>query len=186
MFVAMRCATSGFPIAREEISMPFRPHRPLIELLVRARQALEMTQKEFGLALDASHRTASRWEADRSTPDAAQRSKLAAMVYPKDAQIADELAASAGETLESLGIVKPPPPPPPAPPPQLPTPLLVDSVVCAAADVMQSAPATLRAALHSAFRRARELRLSVEDVERALAPAVDPAARIGKRAKGAR
>jgi hypothetical protein len=151
-----------------------------------------MTQKQFGLALDASHRTASRWEAGKSTPFPTELRKLPAMVYPKDAQLAAELAALVGETLENLGLVKPPPPPPPlppppAPPPPLPTALLVDSVVCAAADVMHAAPATLRAALHSAFRRARELRLSVDDVENALAPpSAHAATRITKASKTTR
>jgi hypothetical protein len=81
-----------------------------------------------------------------------------------------------GETLESLGIVTPapapvvvPPPPPPAPPPPLPTALVVEAVVCAAADALQAPPSAVRGALLAAFCRARELRLSVNDVESALA-----------------
>jgi transcriptional regulator with XRE-family HTH domain len=131
-----------------------------------------MTQKEFGEALNASHRTASRWEAGQSNPYTPELRKLAAMVYSRDAELADELAAVVGETLESLGIVAPPAPAPPAPPPPSPLPsrLLVDAVVCAAADALEVAPITLRVALLAAFRRARELRLSVEEVETALAP----------------
>jgi hypothetical protein len=60
--------------------------------------------------------------------------------------------------------------------------LLVDAVVCAAADVLEVAPVTLRGALLAAFRRARELRLSAEDVEVALAPAPTAAA-AGKATK---
>jgi transcriptional regulator with XRE-family HTH domain len=148
-------------------------NRPVTELLIRAREALGMTQEKFGVALQASHRTASRWEAGQSAPVPAEVCKLAAMVYPKDAKLAAELAIAANETLESLGIVTPPAAPPssaPLPAP-LPTELLVDSVVCAAADALEAAPITLRGALYAAFRRARELRLSVDDVEKALAPA---------------
>jgi hypothetical protein len=46
----------------------------------------------------------------------------------------------------------------------------VEAVVCAAADALNVPPATVRASLFAAFGRARELRLSVEEVERALAP----------------
>jgi transcriptional regulator with XRE-family HTH domain len=152
--------------------MAFRTHRPVRTLVVLAREKLGMTQKEFGEALNASHRTASRWDAGQSSPYTPQLRKLPAMVYARDAQLADELAAAVGETLESLGVVapSPPPPPPPAPLPPLPSRLLVDSVVCAAADVLEVAPITLRSALLAAFRRARELRLGVDDVETALAP----------------
>jgi transcriptional regulator with XRE-family HTH domain len=153
-------------------------NRPVTALLVLARQALGMTQEQFGLALGVSHRTASRWEAGQSTPVPAEVSKLAAMVYPKDSKLAAELAAAASETLESLGIVAPLGPP--APPPPLPTPLLVDSVVCAAADALDAAPMTLRGALFAAFRRARELRLSVDEVEKALAPAPSSAPKARK------
>jgi transcriptional regulator with XRE-family HTH domain len=146
-------------------------NRPVVALLARARHALGMTQQQFGLALGVSHRTASRWEAGQSTPIPSQVSKLAVTVYPKDAKLAEELAAAASETLESLGVVAPLAPQPSLPPPlaPLPTALLVDSVVCVAADALQAAPITLRGALLAAFRRARELRLTVDDVEKALA-----------------
>ncbi len=151
--------------------MAIQTHRPVRELLIYARQTLGMTQKEFGQALGASHRTASRWEGGRSYPYGTELIKLAAMVYPKDARLAAELAAAKGQTLEGLGIVAPPAPAPPPPLPPLPVRLLVDSVVCAAADALETAPVTLRVALLAAFRRARELRLSIDDVESALAPA---------------
>lgn len=156
--------------------MAIQTHRTVRELLIHARQALGMTQKQFGMALGASHRTASRWEGGQSYPYGSELTELAALVYPKDASLAAELAAAKGQTLESLGIVAPPAPAPAAPPPPpLPVRLLVDSVVCAAADALETAPVTLRVALLAAFRRARELRLSIDDVESALAPAATPA-----------
>jgi hypothetical protein len=94
---------------------------------------------------------------------------LATLVFPRDRAIAEELAAAAGHTLESLGleaaaVVAAPPPPPPSR-------LVVDAVVCVAADALGATPATVRGALHAAFRRARELGLSLQDVEDALAKA---------------
>jgi hypothetical protein len=49
----------------------------------------------------------------------------------------------------------------------------VDAVVCVAADALAATPATVRDALHAAFRRARELGLSLQDVEDALAKPVE-------------
>jgi len=71
---------------------------------------------------------------------------------------------------------EPEPPPPPAPPPEvvvaplppepppLPAHVLVDSVVCAAAEVMAVAPQTLRPLLLAAFARAHEARLTAAEV----------------------
>jgi hypothetical protein len=147
-------------------------NRPVAGLLVRACQVLGMTQKELGEALDASHSTAHRWIADRATPSVPQVRKLTALVYPHDKQLAAELAAAASATLEGLGLVQPPapPPPPPAPPPPLPTELVVDSLVCAAAEALDVPPRTVRAAIFAAFDRARRLRLTVDDVAVALGP----------------
>jgi hypothetical protein len=118
--------------------------------------------------MSSSHRTAARWEAGQSTLYPPDLAKLAAIVYPRDAALAGEIAAAAGQTLEGLGIVAPPQPP--ATPPPLSARLLVDAVVCVAADALGAAPSTLRQALFVAFRRARELRLTVDDVEAALTP----------------
>ena len=60
-----------------------------------------------------------------------------------------------------------PPVAPPAAPP-IPGQVLVDAIVCAAADALKAVPETVRASVLAAFRRARELRMTVEDVENAL------------------
>jgi hypothetical protein len=52
---------------------------------------------------------------------------------------------------------------------------LVDIVVCAVADFTGSVPNTLRPLLYRAFRRAREVGLTTEEVEKALAPSRPPA-----------
>ena len=46
----------------------------------------------------------------------------------------------------------------------------MDAMLCAAAEASDASPKALRPVLHVAFKRARELGLSVEDVEAALAP----------------
>jgi len=144
-------------------------------LIVLAQRALGMSHDAFGTALGSSKRTAARWAQGSSQPTIDQVRRLAALVYPRDAELSAQLATAAGETLESLGIVAPTPvaapvlaasPPPPEPP--LPATLVVQAVVCAAADALQVPPSAVRGALLAAFRMARELRLQVEDVEAAL------------------
>ena len=61
--------------------------------------------------------------------------------------------------------------------------LLVDSVVCAAAEAMQLTPQAVRAALVAAFERADALGMSTGDVLGALT--AEPGPRVAKaRAKG--
>ena len=101
---------------------------------------------------------------------------LAKLILPHDREIAVQAAAHAGETLESLGLVEPPPPPSPPrpsppPPPRSRPEDLIDVVLCAVANHTGSVPETLRALLYTAFRRAREVGLTVEEAETALAPA---------------
>jgi DNA-binding transcriptional regulator YiaG len=140
--------------------MTSRAKLPLRHLLALARGRLNMSQREFGPALGASHRTASRWDTGASTPLSGELARLAAVLVPVDRDLAEEAAAHAGDTLEGLGLV----------PPRVTTPDLVDAVVCAGADVGDVSPRALRPVLHAAFKRARALGLSFEDVETALAP----------------
>jgi transcriptional regulator with XRE-family HTH domain len=163
-----------------------RLNRSITPLLFRARQSVGMSQEAFGDSLGVSKRTVSRWEAGGATLSPFQACQLARMVYPKDTVLAAELAGAASETLESLGLmVKAPaplgPPPVPALAP-LPSRLVVDAVVCVAADALGAAPNTVRAALYAAFKRAKELRLSVDDVEIALAPAAPASPVEGRKA----
>ena len=161
---------------------PLLSHSKEAKALVSlARMRLGMSQEQFGHALGASKRTATRWDGGRASPSIPQVRILTGLVYPRDPELAAQLASATGDTLEGLGIVAPSPPPappptpapppappPPPPPPPLPTALVVQAVVCAAADALQASPGTVRAPLLAAFRMARELRLSVEDVETAL------------------
>jgi hypothetical protein len=149
--------------------------RKLPELLIHSRHRLGIaSQGELGELLGSSRRSGQRWERSEATPSPAQIAQLAALVHPRDAALAAELAQHAGKTLVELGVEAPPPPePPPAPPgpppPALPDPVhCVDTVVCAAAEAMKVMPDEIRPALRAAFRRARLARLSVELIDTGL------------------
>jgi transcriptional regulator with XRE-family HTH domain len=150
--------------------MPSQPQLPLRQLLSLARSRLGMSQREFGPALYASHRSASRWETGRSAPDPVALRRLAELLVPLDRGLAEEAAAHAHQTLEELGLVAPAAPPGP-PRPAVTARDLVDAVLCVAAEASDASPRALRPVLHAAFKRARELGLSVDAVEVALAPA---------------
>jgi transcriptional regulator with XRE-family HTH domain len=167
--------------------------RSIEEILIRARQRLAMTQVEMATAVGTSVRTLSRWEGGRSSPDASERHKVAALLYPVDPQLAREAAAAGGKTLEELGLEKPASPPAPAPlpaplPPAPPARLLVDAVVCAVASTLEAiegAPvpiARARAAVASALTTARDLHLDLDAAVEALSPA--PASNAQSRAEG--
>jgi transcriptional regulator with XRE-family HTH domain len=161
--------------------MPHVPGREAVSLIIRAQMALGLTQEQVGARLGASRRTVSRWIGHQSSPTIDHLTTLARIVHSTDAALAAQLAAEAGQTLQSLGLVQPMPrfepppaasPHPPAPPPRAvpPVALLVESIVCAAAETLQVAPSGVREALRSAFARARGLGLTVEEVDAALSP----------------
>jgi transcriptional regulator with XRE-family HTH domain len=150
--------------------MAIKPKMPLGHLLSNARRLLGMSQAQFGPALGASHRTAVRWDAGKSYPGEGSFRTLARLLAPLDRGLAAEAAANIGETLVDLGIVEPPPVET-APPPRSPPEDLVDALLCAAANQAGAVPETMRPVLYAVFRRAREVGLSVDEVERVLAPA---------------
>jgi DNA-binding transcriptional MerR regulator len=84
-------------------------------------------------------------------------------------------SASEAELLPIAGLVLRNDPgagaPPPAPQAKLPARLLVDAVLCAAAEAFPSTPAAMRGPLIAAFTRARELGLGLDEVASALAAA---------------
>jgi hypothetical protein len=156
------------------------PARSIAELVTHARFAIGMTQRALGPLLGSSHRTAERWGVGQARPSNPQLATLAGHVYPRDPALAAELAAAAGQSLESLGLGVPAaaPGPPPAPSPQL-----LDSVVCQAAEAMDVSPRAMRVALRAAFARARELGLDVAAVADALSPPAPTPAAPAKRAR---
>src|SRR5580698_6103264 len=88
--------------------MAKRTQRPISLILVEARRALSMSQREFGYAVGSSHRTAARWDAGRSVPSVHNLQVLARLLYPEHRELAAEVADAADETLESLGLEAPP------------------------------------------------------------------------------
>jgi len=161
--------------------MPFEPSFECLPLVAEAQELLGMSQGELADALASSRRTITRWFAREALPSVSQLHQLARAVHPKDERLAARLAAEGGTTLTALGLVRPEPPAPPPPPPpdEPPAPpprpfppahLMVESIVCAAAETMQSPPAAVRDVLRAAFARARGLGLSVEEVDDALSP----------------
>jgi transcriptional regulator with XRE-family HTH domain len=160
--------------------MPYRPGPEASALAHEAQRVLGYTQHELGQLLGLSRRTVSRWASKHSRPSTSELQKLAGAVHPKDPALAAKLAREGGETLESLGIVKPSPPALIAPAPVVtvkpfpPTRLVVESVVCAAAEVMQASPSAVRGVLRAAFARARGLGLTVEEMDEALTEIEEP------------
>jgi hypothetical protein len=156
--------------------MPRKQRRDIRVVVGEARDALGMTQQQFGYAVGASHRSAVRWDAGQATPDDASLRKMAELLVARDRALAAEVADFLDETLESLGLVAPPPPP--APPPPAPAAFvppardLVDVVVLAAMEASGLPAAQVRTLLHTVFRRAKDVALTVEAVEEALRPAV--------------
>lgn len=144
-------------------------------LLVEAGTVLRMNQRELAEALGVSRRTIVRWTARHTSMNDIDTQRLACLVFPRNAQLAEALALEARTTLERLGLVRPAPPAPPPLPPPAPSPpppplsRLVDIVVCAVADALDVAPRAARPALLAGITRARELGLKLDEMEQALA-----------------
>jgi len=138
---------------------------------MQARRALDLSQEGLGKLLGVSRRTSARWEWGKSVPAPAQLHALARAVHPRARDVAARVAEQVGATLVSLGLEDPPAPPEPPPRPVPPVALLVESVVCAAAEALDTKPAAVRDVLRAAFHRARAMSLTVEDVDAVLTPA---------------
>jgi hypothetical protein len=139
-------------------------------LFLRARARLALSHPATAKLLNIATRTSQRWVARGASPGESHMRILARAVYPVDRALAAEIAHAIRTTLVDLGVERPPPPPPPGPPPPEPA-HVIDSVVCAAADAANMLPSVMRPALLAAFRRARQLRLTVDAVESTLAAA---------------
>jgi transcriptional regulator with XRE-family HTH domain len=142
---------------------------PTLHLLAEARQVLRVSQRELAAQLGASERTSVRWAAGHSSPSTAQLRMLAELVFSQAPELATRIALATGTTLEDLGIARPPAAP--APPQAA---LVVDAVVCAAAEAMDISPRAVRPAIAAAFARAHALGLGVDTVHAALQPAAPP------------
>jgi hypothetical protein len=159
--------------AKEQAPMPARVTRSPTELWIRGQHALGVSYRGLAELIGSSQRTCQRWGAGSSTPLPDRFAQLAGHVHAHDPALAEEIAAVAGASLESLGIVKPAPPPappPPLPPPPPPPAQLVENVLFAAAETMDVSPRAIRAAIAAAFARAHELGLDVAAVASVLTP----------------
>jgi len=148
----------------------------LMPAVVKAQLTLLLNQKQLGDLMGSSQRTVQRWYAGRGWPSPYQLTKLVVAVHPRDPALARRLAAATGHTLESMGVVVPAAPPPVAAPPEPSpfTPLLVESVVSAAAEALDVSPRVARPAVLAAVERAKAAGLTVDDlllVLRTAAPA---------------
>jgi transcriptional regulator with XRE-family HTH domain len=137
-------------------------------LLHEACRVLGLNQRELGKVVGLSTRTIQRLYRGHSTFVSPHWHTLARAAHPSHPELAAKLAAEGGTTLMALGLERPLPAPAPA--------IfshdvhhLTDGVVCAAAEAIELTPRAVRPALLAAFRRAREMRLTVEQVEAALA-----------------
>jgi len=162
------------------------------ELFARVQSVLGLTQEGLGRLLGYSRRTIIRYQQRGGLLLPSHVETLARACYSKDRAFAAMIAARHGTTLAQLGIEAPAPPPAPAatttarstsPSSRL----LGDSIVCAAAEAMQSTPQAIRPALVAAFERALALGLDATQALAAITPPApqpeSPAATPPKRAK---
>ena len=163
-------------------------------LLLKARQKLGMTQKEFSDAVGSSVRTVARWESATAAPSPWHYRKLAALLGPLDRELARDAATLSGEAIEEAAAparspqasASPGSPPAAAPMAPVPMHILVDALMFAAArELGASAPTFdgVRAALRAAFAHARDLRLDPADVVDALSPPPAPSAKAARAGK---
>ena len=136
------------------------------ETLLRVQSALNLNQKELARLIGCSSRTIIRYYKRGGALAPATYAELATACHPHDVALAAHLAQQAGKTLASLGLqgasavsVRGA---------TLTAKHLVDSIVCAAAEAMQTPPHTMRPALTAAFERAIALGMTAEDVLRAM------------------
>jgi hypothetical protein len=160
---------------------------PLPLLLTLARETLHLNQLGLAQVLGSSLRTVQRYEARRATPPAWELHRLADAVRPLDADLASQIdvwaprpappppPATASVPAASTVLPAPALPAPPPLPPPVPAGVLVDAVVCAAAEAMSLSPQAIRPAVLAAFARARDVGLTMEAVVEVLAPPPLPA-----------
>jgi hypothetical protein len=155
-----------------------------IPLHVEAARKLRLNQRETAEACGISLRTVQRWAAGRAHPSFLDYRMLAVKAFPVDADLATRLATAGSATLAELGLGAPPGPP--VPRSTVPTALVMDSILCAAAIAIDMKPLDVRPALAAAFRRTRQLGFTLEDVEAALSGDFrpDPLAAEAKPGKG--
>jgi hypothetical protein len=147
-------------------------------LLLRTGIVAGMPHGELAKHLGVSRRTVSRWSSEGTRLHRDKLVVVAQIALDHDPSLAAEIAAAAGETLVSLGLEAPSPPEatrpiaaaPVAPPiaKVRPHPKLADAVVCAAAESIDVSPRLARRALLAAIQAAREVGMTMDEIEQAL------------------
>jgi transcriptional regulator with XRE-family HTH domain len=154
-------------------------------LHLEASMKLGLNQRETANVCGISLRTVQRWSSRQAHPSSFDYRALAAKAVAVDHDLATRLATAASTTLAELGLVAAPQGPQ-VPQSVVPTDLVIDSILCAAAIAIDMKPLEIRPALAAAFRRARQLGIALEVVEKALTGEFrpDPLAGEAKPAKG--
>jgi DNA-binding XRE family transcriptional regulator len=153
---------------------------PLSSLIAESRRMLLLNQEQLANLVESSKRTVQRWEVGAAAPAPWHLHKLIDALRPSNPELASQLDAWAPRPASPPpppSLTPEPPPPvlsaPPAPPP-IPLSILVEAVVCAAAEAMNLPPQAVRPAILAAFTRARDTGLSPEAVVAVLAPPEAP------------
>jgi transcriptional regulator with XRE-family HTH domain len=120
------------------------------------RMALGLSQEQFGDMVGKTKRTVQRWEEGGVALIPSEVKVFARALRPVRPDLAAQMAATVGTTLDELGIV------PAAEASRRTAPSdAIDSVVRAAADAMGVSPDAIRPALSAAFVRALDAGLDV-------------------------
>jgi hypothetical protein len=172
-------------VRKEKAQMKSNPTAS--DLLERAQKAFRATRVDMATRCGVGRTTFIHWVYGEGAPKPAVLSKLAADVFEVDKDLAAELAACAGITLETLGLGEKSKPPRAAPPPTAPTSRvqlrhLADSVVLAVAEMLDRSPNMVRPMLIAAFERADVLGLTVREAIAGLregAPTSTPPRQVG-------
>jgi transcriptional regulator with XRE-family HTH domain len=136
------------------------------DVFAEVRRRLSLTQTVLARRTGTSRRTLVRWEAGERVPAAKQLRALVEVVSAVDPASAKEIAASQGQTLESLGLVRLAASAQATPP--FVVSMAVDAVLCTLAEALDTSPRALRPALLAAVRRMRELGLTLEMIDEAM------------------
>jgi hypothetical protein len=148
-------------------------------LLVEASDAIGGLQRGVADALGVSTRTVQRMYASGCHLDDLEWQALARAVHPGHPELAARLAREGGSSPEAMGLVARPPPGAEASVAHVQH--MTDGVVCVAAEAADLTPGAIRPALLAAVRRARQVCLTLEDLEGALAAPRAPKAAVARR-----
>lgn len=135
---------------------------PTLYELVRLarRETNTWTDGDLATFLGCSRRTVQRHIHLGGLSQERHYHALIRAVHPKNPGLAAQLASARNTSLVELGLAAP------APPPDTTRPADWDSVVCAAADVLQLPPSAVRPAVAAALAKALELEVTIAGLVR--------------------